>query len=63
MSAPKLDRFIKDKQGDKVLMKTTSVNLEQRQLDFLKRHNLNLSKIIRERLQELMEDQDSSDDL
>lgn len=60
MNAPKLERFIKDKSGDKTPMATTSVNLEKRQLDFLKLHNLNLSKIIREHLDSLIKE--SSDD-
>lgn len=63
MSAPKLDRFIKDKTGEKVSMKTTSVNLEAKHMEFLKRKNLNLSALIREVLDGYMEDEenDSSD--
>jgi hypothetical protein len=51
-----LTRFIKNPQGDKVEMKVTSLNIELRQLEFLRRHNLNLSLLIREYLDNLIQD-------
>lgn len=58
-----LDRFIKNKQGEKVEQKTTSINLEKRHLDFLKRRNLNLSGIVREFLDQLMAENEDDKDL
>jgi len=59
-ASKKLDRFIKDKSGVKVSMSTTSVNLESRHMEFLKRRNLNLSAMVRELLDSLITDE--SDD-
>jgi hypothetical protein len=50
----KLDRYIKTRSGDKVLMRVTSINVEAKHLAFLKTHNLNLSALIRDYLTELM---------
>lgn len=58
-----LARFIKNKQGDKVPQKTTSINIEARHLDFLKRRNLNLSGIVRECIDKLMAENDDDKEL
>jgi hypothetical protein len=55
----KLQRYIKS-QGTKVEMKTTSINLETTQYNFVKLKNINLSKILRDFIQELM-DEDKDD--
>lgn len=49
-----LERFIKNKSGEKVENKTTSINLEKRHHDFLKERNLNLSAMVRDMLERLM---------
>ncbi len=59
----KLDKYIKNKQGEKVLMKTTSLNLEERHLEFLRAKDLNLSKMIRDFLDELMLETEGDIDL
>lgn len=51
----KLDRYIKTKNLDKTELVVTSLNLEKRQKEFLNRKNLNLSKIVRDHIDELME--------
>ncbi len=53
----KLDRFIKNKLGDKSPQVTTSVNIEARHLDFLRRHNLNLSGMVRDMLDSLLKEE------
>lgn len=67
MNSPKkleLIRFIKNSSGSKVEMKTTSLNLELRHMEFLKNNNLNLSLMIREYLDGLIESvENSADDL
>lgn len=54
MSA-KLLRYIKTKTGEKTEMRTTSLNLELRHIEFLKKHDLNLSLMVREFLDNLLE--------
>jgi hypothetical protein len=49
-----LTRFTKNQKGEKEETKVTSVNIFERQHEFVERKNLNLSKIIREYLDELM---------
>lgn len=60
--AKKLDltRFIKNTHGDKVEMKVTSLNIELRQLEFLRENNLNLSLLIREYLDDLIKSVENS---
>ncbi len=50
----KLDRFIKTKNGDKTEMVVTSLNIHKTHLDFLREYNLNLSAMVREYIQGLM---------
>lgn len=49
-----LDRYIKTKLGEKVVMRTRSVNLTEDQLNFLNQHDLNLSAIVRDTIEKLM---------
>ena len=49
-----LKRYIKDKDGIKTEMKITSVNITEEQDKFLKINNLNLSKIVRDAINRLM---------
>jgi hypothetical protein len=49
-----LERYIKSKEGDKVSMAVTSVNLTKAQLDFIKKKNVNLSAIVRDLVEDLM---------
>lgn len=62
MGTPKLSRFIKDRNENKVPSKTTSINVELRHWEFLKRRNLNLSGIVRDLLTRLMLDNPDTDD-
>lgn len=50
-----LTRFIKNKTGEKVQQKTTSINIEVRHFEFLERKKLNLSKLVREFIDSLIE--------
>ncbi len=59
----KLDKYIKNKQGDKVPKVTTSINLELRHTEFLKRRNLNLSLIIRDYIDKLIRETTDDTDL
>lgn len=54
--ALKLDRYIKNSSGDKVELFVTSLNLELKHKEFLKEKNLNLSKMVREFLDQLMKE-------
>lgn len=54
MKNSKLDRYIKNSSGVKTELHVTSVNITEKQREFLEKNNLNLSKITRERLDELM---------
>jgi predicted DNA-binding ribbon-helix-helix protein len=50
----KLNRYVKNKRGDKVRCHVTSVNLEGVHIEFLKRLNLNLSLIVRDILDKMI---------
>lgn len=50
----KLTRYIKDTEGEKTEMKTTSVNVTLEQHKFVMRKNLNLSLITRDAVDALM---------
>lgn len=52
--AVKLERYIKTSTGEKVEQVVTSLNIEKRQLEFLKARNLNLSKLVRDFLDQLI---------
>ena len=54
MSNIKLARYIKSKNGTKTELATTSLNLERRQLDFIRSRDLNLSLMIRDYIDELI---------
>ncbi len=54
MSPTKRNRVIRNNAGRTVACKTTSVNLEQKQVDFLKANNINLSGFIRKAVDALM---------
>lgn len=57
---PRLNRYIKSKQtNEKTELKVTSVNLEARQLEFVRRKDLNLSMLIRDVIDRLIQDEDS----
>lgn len=56
-----LNRYIKNSKGEKVEQKTTSINIEARHLQFLKSRNLNLSHIVRDYLNELIEQTEKED--
>lgn len=49
-----IEKYIKNKNGDKVEKHTTSVNIEQRHLEFLKEHGLNASEITRDAVEALI---------
>ena len=59
MKKNKLARFIRNQNSIKVDCHTTSVNIEKRHREFLKRHNLNLSSMIREYLEKLLQEEES----
>ncbi len=50
----KIERYIKNKNGEKVENRTKSVNITAEQDEFLKLHELNLSLMVRDFLDELM---------
>lgn len=54
--ALKLEKYIKNKKGDKVESVVTSVNIEERHLEFLKEHGLNLSELSRDAVEELIKE-------
>lgn len=49
-----IDRYIKNRDGKKVKMRVTSVNIREDQLKFLEKHDLNLSKLTRDAIDDLM---------
>jgi hypothetical protein len=53
-SNSKIQKYIKDKSGEKVEMDTTSVNLKKTQIKFFHDNNLNLSQFVRDQIDELM---------
>lgn len=56
----KLDKYIKTKRtGEKELMHPTSVTLDKKQLEFLKRKDLNLSALVRDVIDRLILNEDS----
>tara|TARA_R110000868_G_scaffold411564_2_gene705370 strand:+ start:1045 stop:1227 length:183 start_codon:yes stop_codon:yes gene_type:complete len=56
-----LNKYLKNKEQDENhSTKTTSVNLELKQIDFLRAKNLNLSLMVRDLIDELM-NQDKED--
>lgn len=59
----KLDRYIKTKNGIKVEMSVTSLNLEKRHLEFLKRKDLNLSAMVRDFIDSLIKENKEDTDL
>lgn len=52
----KLDKFIKNKQGEKVELTVTSINILKKHHDFIKEKNVNLSAMIRELIDQLIEE-------
>lgn len=49
-----LNRYIKNKEGKKEQSHTTSINITETHLQFLKEHNLNMSLITRDAIDELI---------
>lgn len=54
----KLDKFIKDKSRSERLV-VTSVNLERKQIEFIRRKRVNLSALIRSVIDALIRDDES----
>jgi hypothetical protein len=54
--ALKLERYIKNSQGTKVEQATTSINLEKRQLDFLRENKINVSALFRDFVEQLIKE-------
>lgn len=54
MTALKFERYIRDSKGEKTECARKSVNLTKAQDDFLKRHDLNLSLIVRDVLDSMI---------
>ncbi len=59
----KIKDYVKHKPATKVEMRTTSVTLERTHLEFVQRLNLNLSKIVRDVLQAMIEDRSVEDEV
>ena len=53
MTKNNLQKYIKDKTGQKTECVTRSVSITKEQQDFVNEKNLNLSKIVRDKIDEL----------